>query len=217
MRGYRIELGEIEQTLSQIDGLDHNVVVVREDQPGDQRLCAYLVGNLPPIHKIREFLKARLPAYMVPLIFVELDQLPLTPNGKVDRKNLPKPEKTQRLVQTAPSTQTLNASEQIIHDIWCAELGLKQVGLDDNFFDAGGYSFLLVKVCNRLHDTFQRDINVIDLFQYPTIRAIAEFINADQTETQINTDQLEQRAAFRRQGRVRRGRTMQTEQKVSNT
>jgi len=217
MRGYRIELGEIEQTLSQIDGLDHNVVIVREDQPGDQRLCAYLVGDLPPIHEIRDFLKARLPAYMVPLIFVELDQLPLTPNGKIDRKNLPKPEKTQRLVQTAPTTQTLNVDEQAIHQIWCEELGLKQVGIDDNFFDVGGYSFLLVKVCNRLRDTFKRDINVVDLFQYPTIRAIADFISTDQIEREININQLEQRAAFRRQGRRRRSRTMQTEQKVSNT
>lgn len=217
MRGYRIELGEIEQALSQIGGIDHNVVIVREDQPGDQRLCAYLVGNLPPIHEIRAFLKARLPAYMVPLIFVELDQLPLTPNGKIDRKNLPKPEDTQRLVPTAPTTQTLNTSEQAVHHIWCEELGLKQVGIDDNFFDVGGYSFLLVKVCNRLRDTFKRDINVVDLFQYPTIRAIAEFIDTDQTERKINTAQLEHRAAFRRQGRGRRGRTMQTEQKVSNT
>ncbi|WP_417831814.1 amino acid adenylation domain-containing protein [Terasakiella sp.] len=217
MRGYRIELGEIEQTLSLIDGITHNVVVVREDQPGDQRLCAYLVGNLPPINDIRGFLKARLPAYMVPLIFIALDRLPLTPNGKIDRKNLPQPDDTRQLVQTTPSTQTLNASEQAVHHIWCAELGLTQVGLDDNFFDVGGYSFLLVKVCNRLRDTFQRDINVVDLFQYPTIRAIAEFIDTDQTDNQINTDQLEQRAAKRRQGRLRRGRPLQTEQKVSNT
>jgi len=221
VRGYRIELGEIEQTLAELETIAQAVVIVREDSPGDQRLCAYLVAqgsmNLPELDHIRVHLKDKLPAYMVPQTFVELDTLPLTPNGKTDRKNLPRPDGTLQLAPTSTQAQPRNDVEEKIAQIWREELNLDTVGMQDNFFDVGGYSFLMVKVCNRLRDHFDRDISVIDLFQHPTIAAIAGFLDQAQPEADVDFNTLAQRASKRKQVRARRNRSLRPEQKVSNT
>ena len=94
IRGFRIELGEIEAVLGQHPGIEESVVIVREDVPGDKRLVGYLIANqepVPTVGELRSFLKQKLPGYMVPSAFVELEAMPLTPNRKVDRKALPKP------------------------------------------------------------------------------------------------------------------------------
>jgi len=221
VRGYRIELGEIEQSLAELETIAQAVVIVREDSPADQRLCAYLVAssgmNLPELDQIRAHLKDRLPTYMVPQTFIELDILPLTPNGKIDHKNLPHPDGTIQLSPAGAQAHPRSDVEEQIAQIWREELNLNTVGVEDNFFDVGGYSFLMVKVCNRLRDSFDRDISVIDLFQHPTIAAIAGFLDQAQPEADVDFNTLAQRASKRKQVRARRNRSLRPEQKVSNT
>jgi len=169
VRGFRIELGEIEVLLRQQAGVREAVAVVREDGTGDQRLVAYVVGAVEP-EALRAVLRARLPEYMVPSAFVALDALPLTPNGKLDRKALPAPEREHQVsgAYVAPQSEL----EQQLAAVWREVLGAPQVGVDDNFFDLGGNSLLVTQVHARIKPLFAREVRVVDLFRFPTIRAL---------------------------------------------
>nr|WP_318781271.1 phosphopantetheine-binding protein [Amazonocrinis nigriterrae] len=125
---------------------------------------------------LRNFLKKQLPDYMVPSSFVFLDALPQTPNGKVDRKALPAPEALGSEVDTtyiAPQTEI----EQAIAAIWQQVLQLNQVGLHDNFFDLGGHSLRMAQVHNQLRHVLQQEVSMVELFQYPTVSALAKHLN----------------------------------------
>lgn len=178
LRGFRIELGEIESTLGQHAAVKEAVAVVREDVPGDQRLVAYLLsksGEPPKAAELRQLLKAKLPDYMVPSIFVFLDHFPMTPNGKLDRKALPPPEGRQSELAdscVAPHTST----EKTLAGIWCALLGLHQVGRHDNFFELGGHSLLATRLASRVHDAFAVQMSLGSLFENPTIFRLGEQI-----------------------------------------
>jgi amino acid adenylation domain-containing protein len=148
VRGHRIELGEIETNLASHPQLAQAVVIVREDQPGDARLVAYIVGKgvLPTAHELREALRRRLPDYMVPQHFVPLDAVPLLPNGKIDRHMLPAPdagsaERRHDAHFTPPSTE----QEIAIARIWSGLLGIDEISTTDNFFDLGGHSLLAMR------------------------------------------------------------------------
>jgi acyl-coenzyme A synthetase/AMP-(fatty) acid ligase len=145
VRGHRIELGEIEAELSRHESVKQSAVVVREDQPGDVRLVAYVILAASSLDKAALWmhLRASLPEYMVPQHFVALDILPMTVNGKIDRKALPSPE-PQRAANVTPS-RPLTATEEIIAGIWSKILGVARVEPRDNFFDLGGHSFIAVK------------------------------------------------------------------------
>jgi amino acid adenylation domain-containing protein len=152
LRGFRIELGEIEAALEGHPAVRQAVVLLREDRPGDRRLVAYLVAQdsapLAPA-ALRDFLKDRLPLYMLPAAFVPLDAFPLTPSGKVDRKALRAP--LAELAAPAPLVDPpASPLEQLIADIWRDLLGLPHVGAYDNFFDLGGHSLLAMQVIARL-------------------------------------------------------------------
>ncbi len=152
VRGFRIELGEIEAALAGHPAVKENVVIVREDTPGDKRLVAYLVPapeQTPTARELRRYLREQLPDYMAPSAFVTLTALPLTPNGKVDRKALPAPER-ERSAVSAGSTQALSPSEALVAKVWREALKVDQVGAYDNFFDLGGHSLLSVEVMTRL-------------------------------------------------------------------
>ncbi|ARV58868.1 hypothetical protein BZZ01_09670 [Nostocales cyanobacterium HT-58-2] len=183
IRGFRIELGEIEAVLGQHPHIQANVVVAREDQPGDKRLVAYLVADqksVSSISNLRRFLQQKLPEFMVPSAFVFLEELPLSPNGKVDRKALPAPELVRPELQTvyvAPQNQM----ERTIATIWQESLQIETVGIHDNFFDLGGHSLLIVQVHNKLNKTFKTNLSLLKMFQYPTISSLAEYLS------QINT------------------------------
>jgi amino acid adenylation domain-containing protein len=168
IHGYRIEPGEIEAALLAQDGIRQAVVV-----PRDGRLVAYVV---PADHRLpdnlRDRLRAKLPDYMVPAVFVTLPVLPLTPNGKLDRDALPAPVAAQ--TYRAPRT-TL---EQTLAGLWQQVLGVERVGLEDNFFDLGGDSLRLIQVQGQISHVLQREVPVTELFQYPTIRALADFLGA---------------------------------------
>src|SRR5262249_46446453 len=174
IRGFRVELGEIETVIGQHPDVREAAVTVREDVPGDSRLVAYIVPERDPaleMNELRHSLAGKLPEYMVPAVFITLDSLPLTPNGKLDRRALPGPDVLRpklEVVYTAPQTET----EMAIAAIWREVLRVERVGVDDNFFDLGGHSLLLVRVSRKLQETFNQEVTVLDLFKYPTISAL---------------------------------------------
>lgn len=201
IRGHRIELGEIELMLGRHPAVREIVVVASEDTTGGQRLVAYVVvapNERLASAELRRFAQIKLPDGMTPSLFVFLDALPLTPNGKVDRKALPAPEGRQPELETAylaPST----GPEKTIAGVWRELLGLKQVGLNDNFFDLGANSLLVVQAHARLREALGCDLPVVKLFQYPTINALTRFLGESEPASLAkNHDRgLRKQAAFR--------------------
>ncbi len=186
MRGFRIELGEIEGVLRRHPAVSETAVMLREMGPGDVRIVAYNVYSSsaePDPREVRKFVAAKLPDYMVPSKFVVLAALPLTPNGKIDRKALPAQEEIRPDLQPgyiAPQ----NEMERIIAAIWQDVLHVDKVGIEDNFFDLGGHSLLLVQVQSRLCERSKRDLSIIDLFKYPTVQTLTAYLTQAQDETE---------------------------------
>ena len=179
IRGFRIELGEVGSVLHQHPAVKDVVVIAGEDTAGDKRLEAYYVGVARKgdlkSEELREFLQQKLPDYMVPSVFVKLEQLPLDPNGKVDRQALPAPDKTGFDVQSsfvAPRT----LAEEILAGIWCDVLGIERVGVYDNFFDLGGHSLLATRIVSRIRKEFQVEVPLRDLFENPTVKGLSQLI-----------------------------------------
>lgn len=177
IRGFRIELGEIENALLAQAAVREAVALVREDA-GNPRIVAYLVGDINP-DGLRQQLLQRLPEYMVPAAFVLLDAMPLTGNGKLDRRALPAPDEYNTIRATAYAAPETSV-QKTIATVWAAALGIEQVGLHDNFFDLGGNSLLVITVCDALKTKLDRAITVVDLFQHPTIHALAHHLNSVQ-------------------------------------
>jgi hypothetical protein len=180
IRGYRIELGEIETTLNLHTSVREAVVVAREDVPGDRRLVAYVApaSVSAAAGELREYLKARLPAYMLPSAFVFIDTFPLTQNGKLDRKALPMPEaRSEDTAGPSDLTETVMTSvERRVADIWRKILRLERVGLRENFFELGGHSLLLLKLHGELQREFSSEFAVVKLFQHTTVSTQAEWL-----------------------------------------
>ena len=184
IRGFRIELGEIESVLAQHPAVKQSVVVTREDIPGDKRLVAYVHldrKQISGVKELRSFLHSKLPNYMMVSTFVLLDNLPLTLNGKVDRRALPAPNSSRTEWEetfVAPRTPT----EQVISDIWSQVLGLKQIGVNDNFFEFGGHSLLASQIITQIQNLFQVDISVNTFFQNLTIASLSLTVTQKQGE-----------------------------------
>ena len=175
VRGHRIEPGEIEAALKECAGVNEAVVVVKDDGH-EKRLVAYLIaGDSVTSDELRPQLQNKLPDYMVPSLFVKLEQLPLTPNGKIDRQALPSPslDRPQLKATYVPPRSEL---EQNIASIWQQALRLEKVGRDDTFFDLGGHSLLMAQVRNSLSQELSLDVSIVDLFKYPTVGSLAEFL-----------------------------------------
>lgn len=198
VRGHRIELGEVEAALQAHPDIREAAAVAREDAPGIVRLVAYVTpqhGAVPSREALRDHLSQRLPGYMVPDAFVPLERLPLTPNQKVDRKALPAPgsaaaapieparsEGGARMEGHRPGLESPladGAIEDAIMRIWCEVLHVEGVAPTDNFFDLGGHSLLAMQVQVRLQADLGRSIRVVDLFRYPTVRALAAYLGPD--------------------------------------
>ncbi|XWK89437.1 MAG: non-ribosomal peptide synthase/polyketide synthase [Phormidium sp.] len=178
IRGFRIELAEIETVLSQYNDVQSSVVIVREDIPGDKRLVAYIVPQSErtlTISGLRQYLKAKLPEYMVPAAFVILESLPLTPNGKVDRRALPAPDfhSGEKDKYIAPRT----AIEEILTQIWSQTLKVEQIGINNNFFELGGHSLLATQLVSRIRQSLQVELPLRELFANPTIGELAQSIS----------------------------------------
>jgi amino acid adenylation domain-containing protein len=186
LRGFRIELGEIETVLAGHPGVQHCVVQVREDKPGDQRLVAYVVpagGVTFDADRARATLRTALPEYMIPNLFATLDALPLTPNGKVDRKALPAPTADAPRGDVAAAADALmNPQQQRVATAWRELLGIDRVGLRDNFFDLGGHSLLLVKLQVALRREFGAELPLVDLFQHTTVESQSERLASRSTD-----------------------------------
>ncbi len=183
IRGFRIELSEVETAIASQPAVRETAVVAREDIPGHKYLAAYIVSNQKEAltsSTLRDFLKEKLPNYMVPGAFVMLNALPLTPNGKVDRRALPPPEPVMRsLSLEMPQTKV----EKLIADVWQKILLIEEVGLDDNFFDLGGHSLLLIKVWQKLQIISSKEISVVEMFKHPTVRALGQLLSEQKSRT----------------------------------
>ncbi|MEH2262461.1 non-ribosomal peptide synthetase [Nostoc sp.] len=175
IRGFRIELGEIETAIASHPDVRESVVLLRDDEASDKRLVAYVVSNLKQSLKageLRRFLKQKLPEYMIPAAFVQLEALPLTANGKVDRRILPKPDTARPELEAAyqaPNTP----EEKLLVDIWTQILGWEQVGIHDNFFALGGDSIRSIQV-QSLAQKHGLSFSVAQLFQYQTIHELVQ-------------------------------------------
>jgi amino acid adenylation domain-containing protein len=184
IRGFRIELGEIEASVATHGAVNDVAVVAREDKPGDKQLVAYFVttDHRPElVGELRELLRSRLPEYMVPAHFVRLDTLPLTENGKLDRNSLPVPARVSPdATYVAPRTPT----EETLAAIWASVLGFDRVGVNDNFFEMGGNSLLVINVIQKMREAgLHADVST--LFLAPTIAAVAATVGADNTEIEV--------------------------------
>lgn len=233
IRGYRIELGEIESHLLRHPAVREAVVIAREDVPGDQRLVAYVVPRAAggesggagsqvgapggvDTAALRASLKEQLPDYMVPSHVVVLESLPLTPNAKIDRRALPVPDEAVAAGAgrhdgdrpVAPGPGPGNDVERTIAAVWQGVLNVPQVGANDNFFDLGGHSLLMVQVQQKLRAALQRDLSITDLFRFPTVRSLTQHLSpADDRPSRGAGGELRQsveRAEARREMLLRR-------------
>ncbi|CAG8999283.1 MAG: Tyrocidine synthase 3 [Candidatus Celerinatantimonas neptuna] len=173
IRGYRIELGEIEAALRAQAGIKDAVVIAQTTSQGVTRLIAYTVGSVD-VDSQRNALALKLPDYMVPAAYVQLDEIPLTANGKVDRKGLPEPGEDAfvHAAYEAPQGDT----EQQLADIWSQLLGLEKIGRNDDFFGLGGHSLMAVQLASRIRSELGRDVSLADLFAHPHLKAQASIL-----------------------------------------
>jgi amino acid adenylation domain-containing protein len=173
VRGHRIELGEVEAALAQHPDVQQAVAVAREDKPGDRQLVAYVVPRpraAPTAGGLRQFLKGRLPAAMVPSAFVTLAALPRTPGGKVDRRALPAP----LPAEAGAGEYVLPADkvEEALAGIFGEVLGVRRVGARDDFFDLGGHSLTATQVVSRIRQRLHVELPLSALFAAPTVAAL---------------------------------------------
>lgn len=179
IRGFRIELGEIETALEEHDTVGQVVVMAREDVPGDKRLVAYIVPEVeqtPSAGVLRQYLKETLPEYMVPNAFVTLEKFPLTPNGKIDRRALPVPEADRQA--EAGYIPPRNEVEELIAGIWQELLNVKNIGVNDSFFEVGGHSLLAIRAISQINRALQADLQLRSFFENPTIAELSQSIES---------------------------------------
>ncbi|HBH81841.1 MAG TPA: non-ribosomal peptide synthetase, partial [Nitrospira sp.] len=181
IRGFRIELGDIEAALSRHSDIRQAVVTARDDQQGIKQLVAYLVcqeGLVPDQSELRSFLRAQIPEYMVPSLFVFLTEMPLTANNKVDRKALPAPTVTvsPAAVYVAPSEQ----SHVQMAALWQQVFGIDKVGIHDNFFELGGHSLKAAQLFYLIEQVYGLQLPLATLFQAPTIASLTSLLGQEQ-------------------------------------
>ena len=184
IRGFRIELGEIENALRKHPEVQEAVVIAKSEKSDDKQLVAYVVPNQekPLPSTLRNFLKPKLPDYMVPAAFVVLESLPLTPNGKLDHRALPAPD-TSSFVDASFVPPRNEIESQLAH-IWSEILNIHPVGVKDNFFDIGGHSILAVHLMGKIKQQFGKTLPLTALFPSATIEELAHRL---QTETDALT------------------------------
>ncbi|BAY99593.1 amino acid adenylation domain protein [Tolypothrix tenuis PCC 7101] len=198
IRGFRIELGEVEKVLIAHPAVREVVVLAL-----DKQIVAYVISEEEQItttNELRNYLQGILPNYMIPTLFVQLDVMPLLPNGKINRSALPIPTDLRPTIAVnyqAPRSET----ERAIANIWQEVLKLEKVGINDNFFDLGGHSLLIVQVKQKLDAALNKEISIIELFQHPTIDSLAKYLIQDSKQDSpwqsIRERTQKQRTAFK--------------------
>ena len=160
------------------------VVIAREEEKGDIYLCAYVVSDSPlGAVELRDYLSGRVPGHMVPTYFVRLEEIPLLPNGKVNLRAFPAPGAS-GLANTAAYVGPETETEHLVAGVWGEVLGLEKVGVLDNFFDIGGNSLKIIRVSSRLKEELKREIPVMKIFEYPTVREFSRYLQAGKREDQ---------------------------------
>ncbi|RZV62890.1 lichenysin non-ribosomal peptide synthetase LicA [Bacillus paralicheniformis] len=179
IRGQRIELGEIEHHLLTHEMVQEAAVLAVDTGKRDQMICAYFTADQElSSEELRRYAAEGLPGYMIPSVFMQLQELPLTGNGKVDRRALPEPDVTQAAQKeyTAPRSRT----EAQLADLWQEVLNVPKIGVHDNFFELGGHSLIGMTLIARIQQEMNVDLQLKDLFQAPTIETLAQA--AEKTE-----------------------------------
>jgi acyl-coenzyme A synthetase/AMP-(fatty) acid ligase len=204
VRGYRIELGEIEAALETAPGVEAAAAVLRTGEGSDARIEAFVVngsGSLPEA-ELKARLRTVLPDYMIPSRIVRLEALPLTPNGKIDRNALPAAQEARE--EGAGFVEPGSELEERVAACWRNTLGRERVGVEDNFFDIGGHSLLVVRLHRELQRVLDPAPTLVDLYRFPTIRALSEHLveGPDDRHLQESRD----RAGRRREMMARRRR-----------
>ncbi|NIM16723.1 MAG: amino acid adenylation domain-containing protein [Candidatus Aminicenantes bacterium] len=203
LRGFRIELGEIENHLLNRDDVKHVVVIAREDSSGDKYLCAYIVLDLPhpllekefDISQLREYLAKRLPEYMIPTYFIQLERIPLTPNGKTDIRALPEPKYGKK---EAGFVAPRNALEEKLVEIWSGILGIEKetIGIDDKFFELGGHSLKATQMMSEIHKKLNVKVPLVEIFKIPSIRGLSKFISSSPQDKYIALEKVGEREHY---------------------
>jgi amino acid adenylation domain-containing protein len=204
IRGFRIELEEIEVALTQHPQIREAIVIAREVATDDKQLIAFIAGKpgeTVEVCRLRSFLEAKLPEYMIPAFIFTLEAMPLNPNGKVDRRALLSmiPNKQEcRSAFVAPETEL----EQKIAAVFQAVLHIDHIGVEDNFFDLGANSLQLARAHNRLQSTVNAGLKIIALFQNPTVKSLTQFLNREGAEVTV-TSRIQDRAKRQREAQAR--------------
>jgi amino acid adenylation domain-containing protein len=167
IRGFRVAVAEVETAIATYPGVTHAVVVAREDKDRDKRLIGYVVaadGRID-VPALRAHVRQALPEYMVPAAFVVIDELPLTPNGKLDRRALPEPDIASEASYRAPES----ARQAALCTMFAEVLGVRQVGIDDSFFDLSGQSLMAMRLIEQINSALGVKLSIADLFDAPTV------------------------------------------------
>ena len=179
IRGFRIEPAEIESVIQQYTGIQQAVVITREDASSEKRLIAYLVANREfNKDEMTAFLQSKLPAYMIPRVFIPLNRIPLTGNGKLDKNALPDPdllpEFGNRKIKPAETE-----IQKMLAAIWMEALHLQQLSMDDNFFELGGHSLIAIRVMKMIEEKTNHRLPITTLFEAPTIERLSQLLEQD--------------------------------------
>jgi amino acid adenylation domain-containing protein len=179
IRGFRVELGEIEVALLQHGGVRNCAVLMKTLGSGKQ-LVAYISGEAKA-DELKNYLKAKLPEYMVPGIYVMLPELPLNTNGKVDRRALPEVEDSVLPEIEEGASEAITPVEELLADLWKEVLGVARVSVRSNFYDLGGHSLLALRIVSRINDYFQTGLSVRTLLEYPVLMEFAQRLRSIST------------------------------------
>ncbi|MEC1551719.1 bacitracin non-ribosomal peptide synthetase BacA [Bacillus haynesii] len=191
IRGFRIELGEIESRLEMHEDINETIVIVREDEENRPYICAYITANREiSLDELKGFLGEKLPEYMIPAYFVQMDKLPLTKNGKVDRKALPEPDRSAGT--EAEYEAPRNYVEQRIISILEDVLGTERMSISCHFFDKGGNSLKAMQAVHSINKTFGIDMRISTFFKHPTAKSLARFILTAEAESAVSEEYAEE-------------------------
>jgi hypothetical protein len=208
INGFRIELGEIETAIVTHPAIVQACVIAHVEAGGNPRLAAYYVaqaGKEPTTRELSEYLATRLPAQMMPAFYQRLTIFPLTPNGKVDRSALPVP-RPGAILPDRRSLASSTSMEDLVASIWRVVLKANAVALDDNFFDVGGTSLLLIAVRTGIQEQLDRQIPVTWMFEFTTIRALAKKLSEPVTSPAATVPEVADIAPQLLQNRIQKQR-----------
>ncbi len=193
IQGNRIELGEIENALRLNEQISDVFVTTFEENGREELVVYYSSDTKLAVGDVLAFMKTKIPAYMIPLVLINLEKLPVTINGKVDKTKLPVPT-SNKIRINKEFIDPENETEAQLEKIWCEILSVAKVSTHDNFFEVGGNSMKTMQLCNRVNEVFNREDEVILFFENPTIKSYAAYIDGYKKENQLSDETLDEAA-----------------------